>query len=81
MYGGRWNPKGIALLYTAESRALAAMKLAVHIDLNDLPEDLVSIIVELPLEVTVYEVPFVANWNRHPPDPAASVWRGRIYRT
>lgn len=27
LHGGRWNPKGINVIYTAESRALAALEL------------------------------------------------------
>jgi RES domain-containing protein len=30
-FGGRWNSKGIAVVYTSESRALAAMEQLVHL--------------------------------------------------
>jgi RES domain-containing protein len=33
--GGRWNPRGVALVYAAESRALAAMEVLVHVDEPD----------------------------------------------
>ena len=68
LYGGRWNSKGVALLYTAESRALAAMELAVHTDLNDLPDDLQLITLKLPPEAEVYQISLVENWNQHPPN-------------
>jgi RES domain-containing protein len=31
LYGGRWNPKGIPLIYTAESVALAALEVLVRL--------------------------------------------------
>jgi RES domain-containing protein len=30
-FGGRWNSKGVAVIYTAENRALAAMEQLVHL--------------------------------------------------
>jgi RES domain-containing protein len=35
-FGGRWNTKGIAIVYTSESLALAAMEMLVHLDEEDL---------------------------------------------
>ena len=67
LYGGRWNSKGVALLYTAESRALAAMELAVRIDLNDLPVDLMLVSIRLPPEATMQKVSPFEGWNQHPP--------------
>ena len=31
-FGGRWNHPGIRVVYTAESRSLAAMEMLVHLD-------------------------------------------------
>jgi RES domain-containing protein len=35
--GGRWSRKGIAVIYTAESRALACLETLVHLNLLGLP--------------------------------------------
>ncbi|WP_299287833.1 RES family NAD+ phosphorylase [uncultured Mucilaginibacter sp.] len=48
--GGRWNSKGIALLYTAQSIALATTEIAVHVPLGILPKGYVAVTYELPEE-------------------------------
>lgn len=48
MYGGRWNQKGTAVLYTASNPALATVELLVHVDANVLPNDLRLAFIELP---------------------------------
>lgn len=48
MYGGRWNNKGVNMLYTASSIALAMSELAVHVDYGILPKDYFVITIEIP---------------------------------
>jgi len=38
--GGRWNPKGLAMLYTASSSSLAILEALVHVDRDLMPTDL-----------------------------------------
>ena len=67
MVGGRWNTKGIALLYTAESRALAAMELAVRVDFSRKPKDLVLVTIGLPKDAKISgpeKLP--EDWNHFP---------------
>lgn len=77
LYGGRWNPKGVNMLYTADSRALAAMELAVRLGLNDLPTDLVMISLQLTVGGNSSDVPMAVletlpqDWNVHPYTTAA----------
>lgn len=47
-YGGRYNGKGIAVLYLSESAALAAWEKAVHLDFANLPANLVLANIQIP---------------------------------
>jgi RES domain-containing protein len=48
LFGGRWNSRGVRVVYASTSLALAAIETFVHIEPNLLPEDLVSIEGEIP---------------------------------
>ena len=48
LYGGRWNSPGIAAVYLAESRALAALEVLVHAPREALPLEWVVIELEVP---------------------------------
>lgn len=50
--GGRWNTKGTALLYTAESRALCMAEVAVHLPVGIMPKDYFLVTLEVPEEDT-----------------------------
>jgi RES domain-containing protein len=47
-FGGRWNSRGVPMVYCSSSLALAAIELFVHLEPNLQPDDLVSIAAELP---------------------------------
>ena len=67
MVGGRWNTKGIALLYTAESRALAAMELAVRVDFSRKPKDLMMITIGIPKDAKILEPEKLPeDWHQFP---------------
>ncbi len=46
--GGRWNSRGKNALYSAENVSLAKLEVAVHLDLDLLPDDYCLIEIELP---------------------------------
>jgi RES domain-containing protein len=48
LYGGRWNSKGVRMVYTSTSLALAAVETFVNLEPKLRPDDLVSIEAELP---------------------------------
>ncbi len=47
-FGGRWNSRGVPMVYSSSSLALAAIELFVHLEPNLQPDDLVSIAALLP---------------------------------
>ena len=54
--GGRWNNKGIAMLYTSASRALCAMEVLVHVPISLLPNDYHMVSIEVPDDAPSGEV-------------------------
>ncbi len=54
--GGRWNSKGIAVVYTSSSRALCVTEIAVHTPLGILPLDYYLVTIEIPDSVNIYEL-------------------------
>jgi len=66
--GGRWNHKGNPVLYTCQSRALAAMELAVHITLSTIRNDFIMLSIEIP-ETTFHVLPIEKlpeDWKQYP---------------
>jgi len=66
--GGRWNNKGRPVLYTACSRALAVLEVAVHIPLGIIPIDYFMTSIEIPdigtSNINIIDLP--SNWSRNP---------------
>jgi RES domain-containing protein len=54
LYGGRWNRKGTAVIYTAESRALCALEMLVNAD--ELAGDYVAVPIDVPDEIAVQAI-------------------------
>jgi RES domain-containing protein len=70
--GYRWNSLGTHLVYTAETRALATLEVAVHLDLaEDLPTDRHYVEIEIPDDIAIWEVKIEDlpdNWGSKPPN-------------
>jgi RES domain-containing protein len=47
LYGGRYSPKGIPAVYTAQSVSLALLEVLVHLEKSEIPEDYVAMGIEL----------------------------------
>ncbi len=68
-YGGRWNRKGTALLYTAESRSLAVVEFLVHLPIALAPPDVRIARISVPDEAEADELKpdrLPPGWNRYP---------------
>jgi RES domain-containing protein len=55
-FGGRWNSRGVPMVYCSSSLALAAIELFVHLEPNLQPDDLVSIAATLPAGEPVHQL-------------------------
>ena len=69
LYGGRWNPPGVAVVYTAATLSLAALELFVNLDPDNLPPDLVSIGATIPDDVPMESVSvdrLPSRWREYP---------------
>jgi RES domain-containing protein len=64
LYGGRWNSRGIRVVYASTSLALAAMETFVNLEPNLQPKDLVSIEGRIPDEIEIESL----DPKRLPPD-------------
>ena len=69
-YGGRWNNRGTRMIYTAQSRALANLEVAVHIPLTIVPKDYYLISIKIPdSSIQIFDKSKLDKdiWRVHPP--------------
>lgn len=71
--GGRWNSPGTPVVYASGTRALAALEYLVHIDVDEVPDDLVLMSVSVPDELAVEDVPDDVVDPRHRSDAERGV--------
>lgn len=68
-FGNRWNSKGVEIIYTADSRALAMAEVAVHLTIATLPQDYVMMEIEIPDSINIEEIKISdlkEAWNNFP---------------
>jgi len=67
-FAGRWNSKGIALVYTSESLELALLEALVHLDVGALPKDYWQVCLEVD-DALIGEPPkrLPLGWDAPPP--------------
>lgn len=64
LFGGRWNSKGKAVVYTAHSLSLGLLEQFVRIDPDNLPEDFASFKIEIPDTISTKTI----EYNQFPKD-------------
>lgn len=69
LYGGRWNPKGSAVVYTSENRASATVEFLVHMPMSLVPGDIYLAEIQLPEDSTSEQVNIALlpeDWRKSP---------------
>jgi RES domain-containing protein len=72
LYGGRWNPKGVSVIYTSESRALAVLEFYVHLSRSVILPGLSIVSIDIPDSVSRKEIAMSdlpKNWRTYPAPP------------
>jgi RES domain-containing protein len=67
--GGRWNSRGIAMVYTSETRALCTTEVAVHTPLGILPKEYVLVSINIPDDIKIHTLSvksLPSDWNSIP---------------
>lgn len=68
--GARWNSKGTEIIYTSNSRALAMAEVAVHLSLDNLPQDFVMLEIDIPDKLSfapaILPASLPSDWNQFP---------------
>lgn len=75
LHGGRWNSERVSVVYTSSTLALSALEYLVHVDIEDVPDDLVAMAIEVPDDageeiVVVDDLP--PDWNQVLDHPACA---------
>ncbi len=67
-HGGRWNSKGLPVIYTSGHLSLAVLELLAHVDPDEIPDDLRVFEIEVPdsLEISRVDVASLPpDWQLH----------------
>jgi RES domain-containing protein len=64
LFGGRWNSKGFAMLYTTESKSLATLEILVHVHNDEIPVDYCCITLDIPDDIeTLNTNKLISHWK------------------
>ncbi len=72
IFSGRWNSIGHPMVYTSESRSLAAFELVVHLNLSLVPTKYMIIKINIPDKIDIERIDnrkLTAGWDSFPVNP------------
>lgn len=71
LYGGRWNSRGVSVVYAAQSQSLAVLEMLVHLDTADLLQAYVffEVIIDEALISALAESDLPRDWQSDPAPP------------
>lgn len=72
LYGGRWNNKGIGIVYTSENRSLATVEYLVHVPISIIPGNLSVASIKIPDLIKPKDIlpgDLLNKWRDYPPPP------------
>lgn len=82
LYGGRWNSRGVAMVYLASSASLALVELLVHLNPGVIPPEMVLLTIEIPDDIASETLhPLPGDWNLDPPPLACQMAGDRWARS
>ena len=64
LVGGRWNSKGIPVVYTSGTRSLAVLEILVHIPAAMVPKDFMIVSIFIPDNIGIDEI----SWKQVKPE-------------
>jgi RES domain-containing protein len=63
-YGGRWNSKGVSVIYTAESRIMSILELLIRQPIDKIASNYRILPIEIPMRFIEPDLP--ENWKEDP---------------
>jgi RES domain-containing protein len=82
IHGGRWNSKGVAVVYTAGSLALASIEMVVNLPAPKLLQKYVRISAHIGLDLILNlpKIDLPQDWNRRPIPPSTQAIGDRWFK-
>jgi len=79
--GGRWNGKGMTMVYTSASRALCLVEIMVHVPAGIIPKDYYLVSISIPDNTHIIAIDpkdLPDNWSKNPV-PASTQKMGNAF--